>query len=133
MQVHCDPLRRRRGRGGACAVRPAQYAELGGVRAVQPAQRAGAEAKAAGYSLHRGDVDSFSACFLPCMSPIDRHRLVSDVLAGRCMLRARLSTNSCGIGHGNSHHVGHTSSCLGIHANSEWCECAREFTHGTWS
>ena len=100
------------------AVRPAQYAELGGARAVQPAQRAGTETKAAGFSLHRRDVDSFSACFLPCMSPIDRHRLVSDVLDGRCTLHARLSTNSCGVGHGNSHHVAHTNSCMGLHANS---------------
>ena len=111
--MHGDPLRRRRGRGGARAVRPAQRAELGGVRAVQPAQRAGAEAKAAGCSLHLGDVDSFSACFLPCMSPIDRHRFVSDIVDGRCTLHARLSTNSCGIGHGNSHHVGHINSCMG--------------------
>ena len=29
-----------------------------------------------------------------------------------------LSTNSCGIGHGNSHHVAHTDSCMGIHAYS---------------
>ena len=65
---------------------------------VQPAQRAGAEAKAAGCCLHFGDVDSFSACFLPCRSPIDHHRLVSDVLDGRCTLHARLSTNSCVIG-----------------------------------
>ena len=42
VQVHGDPLRRRRGRGGARAVRPAQSAELGGARAVQPAQCAGA-------------------------------------------------------------------------------------------
>ena len=98
VQVHGDPLRRRRGRGGARAVRPAQYAELGGARDVQPAQRVGAEAKAAGCSLHLGDVDSFSACFVPCMSPIDRHRLLSDVLDGRCTLHARLSTNSCGSG-----------------------------------
>ena len=34
---------------------------------------------------------------------IDRDRLVSDVVDGRCTLHARLSTNSCGIGHGNSH------------------------------
>ena len=93
-------------------------AELGGARAVQPAQRAGAEAKAAGCRLHLGDVDSFSACFLPCKSPIDRHRLVSDVVDGRCTLHARLSTNSCVIGHGNSHHVVRTDSCMGIHANS---------------
>ena len=52
------------------------------------------------------------------MSPIDRHRLVSDVLDGRCMLHARLNTNSFGIGHGNSHCVGHNNSCTGIHANS---------------
>ena len=100
------------------AVRPAQYAELGGARAVQPAQGAGTETKAARFSLHRRDVDSFSACFLPCMSPIGRHRLVSDVLDGRCTLHARLSTNSCGVGHGNSHHVVHTNSCMGLHANS---------------
>ena len=102
MQVHGDPLRRRRGLGGARAVRPAQYAELGGARAVPPAQRAGVELRRRRQvcSLHRGDVDSFSACFLPCMSPIDRHRLVSDVLDGRCTLLARLSTNSCGIGQG---------------------------------
>ena len=61
-------------------------------------ERAGAEAKAAGCSLHLGDVDSFSSCFLPCMAPIDRHHLVSDVIDGRCTLHARLSTNSCGIG-----------------------------------
>ena len=61
---------------------------------------------------------SFSACFQPCMSPIDRHRLVSDVVDGRCRLHARLSTNSCGIGHGNSHHVEHINSCMGIRANS---------------
>ena len=43
---------------------------------------------------------------------------MSDVLDGRCTLHARLSTNSCGIGHGNSHHVEHTKSRMGIHANS---------------
>ena len=52
------------------------------------------------------------------MSPIDRHRLVSDVVDGRCTLHARLSMNTCGIGHGNSHHVEYTNSCMGIHANS---------------
>ena len=72
------------------------------------------EAEAAGRV-----VDSeFSSLFQPCMSPIDRHRLVSDVTDGRRTLHARLSTNSCVMGHGNSHHVGHTNSCMGIHANS---------------
>ena len=52
------------------------------------------------------------------MSPIDRHRFVSDIIDGRCALHARLSTNSCGIGHGNSHHVVRTNSFMGIHANS---------------
>ena len=67
-----------------------------------------------------GVVDSdFSSLFQPCMSPIDRHRLVSDVIDGRCTLHARLSTISCVMGHGNSHHVGCTNSCMGIHANQE--------------
>ena len=35
VHMHGDPLRRRLGRGGARAVRPAQRAELGGARAVQ--------------------------------------------------------------------------------------------------
>ena len=38
--------------------------------------------------------DSFSACFQTCMSPIDRHRLVSDIFDGRCTLHAHGSTNS---------------------------------------
>ena len=37
--------------------------------------------------------DSFSACFQTCMSPIDCHRLVSDVVDGRCTLHAHGSTN----------------------------------------
>ena len=72
------------------------------------------EAEAAGSVVDSG----FSSPFQPCMSPIDRHRLVSDVIDERCTLHARLSTNSCVKGHGNSHHVGHTNSCMGIHANS---------------
>ena len=72
------------------------------------------EAEAAGSVV---DSD-FSSLFHPCMSPIDRHRLVSDVVDGRCTLHARLSTNSFGIGHGTSHHVVHEKSCVGIHANS---------------
>ena len=72
------------------------------------------EAEAAGSVV---DSD-FSSLFQPCMSPIDRHRHVFDVVDGRCTLHARLSTNSCGIGHGNSHCVEHTNSCMGIHANS---------------
>ena len=72
------------------------------------------EAEAAG-----GVVDSdFSSLFQPCMSPIDRHRRVSDVIDGRCTLHGRLSTNSCVMEHGNSHHVGYTNSCMGIRANS---------------
>ena len=52
-------------------------------------------------------VDSdFASLFQPCMSPIDRHRHVSDVFDGRCTLHARLSTNSCVMGYGNSQHVG---------------------------
>ena len=31
---------------------------------------------------------------------------------------ARLSTNSCVMVHGNSHHVGRDNSCMGIHASS---------------
>ena len=59
-------------------------------------------------------VDSdFASLFQPCMSPIDRHRHVSDVFDD-----ARLSTNSCVMGHGNSQHVGHDNSCMEIHANS---------------
>ena len=74
--------------------------------------------EAAGCCLDLGDSDSFSACFQPCMSPIDRHRLVSDVVDGRCTLHARGSTNSCGSGHGNSPGVEHVNSCMGIHADS---------------
>ena len=72
------------------------------------------EAEAAGSVV---DSD-FASLFQPCMSPIDRHRHVSDVFDGRCTLHARLSTNSCVTGHGNSQHVGHDNSCMGIHANS---------------
>ena len=50
------------------------------------------------------------------MSPIDRHRLVFDVVDGRCTLHAHGSTNSCGSGHGNSLGVGHVNSW--VHANS---------------
>ena len=49
------------------------------------------EAEAAGRCLDVVDSD-FSSLFQPCMSPIDRHRLVSDVVDGRCTLHARLST-----------------------------------------
>ena len=63
-------------------------------------------------------VDSdFASLFQPCMSPIDRHRHVSDVLDGRCTLHARLSTNSCVMVHGISHHVGHDNSWMGILPN----------------
>ena len=75
------------------------------------------EVEAAGSCLDLVESD-FSACFQPCMSPIDRHRLVSDVVDGRCTLHARVSTNSCGIRHVNSHCVEHINSCMGIHANS---------------
>ena len=67
------------------------------------------ELEAAGSCLDLGDVDSFSACFQPCMSPFDRHPLVSDVVDGRCMLHAR----GCGSGHGKSPGVEHVSSCTG--------------------
>ena len=56
------------------------------------------EAEAAGSVV---DSD-FASLFQPCMSPIDRHRHVSDVFEGRCALHARLSTNSCVMVHGNS-------------------------------
>ena len=46
------------------------------------------EAEAAGSVV---DSD-LSACFLPCMSPIDRHRLMSDVIDGRC-------TTACAFEH----------------------------------
>ena len=72
------------------------------------------EAEAAGSVV---DSD-FSSLFQPCMSPIDRHRRVSDVIDGRCTLHARLSTNPCVMGHGDSHHVGHDNSCMRIHAKS---------------
>ena len=72
------------------------------------------EAEAAGSVV---DSD-FASLFQPCMSPIDRHCHVSDVFDGRCTLHARLSTNSCVMEHGNSQHVGHDNSCMGIHANS---------------
>ena len=72
------------------------------------------EAEAAGSVV---DSD-FASLFQPCLSPIDRHRHVSDVFDGRCTLHARLSTNSCVMEHGNSQHVGHDNSCIGIHANS---------------
>ena len=68
------------------------------------------EAEAAGIVV---DSD-FSSLFQPCMSPIDRHRRVSDVIDDRCTLHARLSV----MKHGNSHHVGYSNSCMGIHANS---------------
>ena len=44
------------------------------------------------------DVDKnvFSYCFQQCLSPIDRHRLVSDVIHGRCTSVAPVCTNSCG-------------------------------------
>ena len=45
------------------------------------------EVEAAGSCLDLGESD-FSACFQPCMSPIDSHRLVSDVVDGRCTLHA---------------------------------------------
>ena len=41
------------------------------------------EVEAAGRCLDVVDSD-FSLLFQPCMSPIDRHRLVSDVVDGRC-------------------------------------------------
>ena len=44
--------------------------------------------------------DSFSACFQTCMSPIDRHRLVSDIFDGRCTLHA------LGGGGGGTAHAG---------------------------
>ena len=57
------------------------------------------EAEAAGSVV---DSD-FSSLFQPRMSPIDRHRRVSDVIDGRCTLHARLMRDgaweftSCGV------------------------------------
>ena len=50
------------------------------------------------------DHDSSYAChFQPCMSPINRHRFVSDALHGRCTSHAAPGgTNSCGVVHINS-------------------------------
>ena len=50
------------------------------------------------------DHDSSFAChFQPCMSPIDRHRFVSDALHGRCTSYAALGgTNPCRVVHINS-------------------------------
>ena len=42
------------------------------------------------------DKDVFSSCFRQGLSPIDRHRLVSDVIHGRCTSSAPVHTNSCG-------------------------------------
>ena len=64
------------------------------------------------------DADVFSSCFQKYMSPIVRHRLVSDVVHGRCTSLAPLGTNSCGVGHGNSFGAVHDNSCSGVHANS---------------
>ena len=52
--------------------------------------------------------------------PIDRHRLVSDVLHGRCTSVAPLGANSCGVGHGNSHGVVHDNPGIVVHAAVEY-------------
>ena len=57
------------------------------------------------------DADVFSSSFQTCMSPIDRHRLVSDVVHGRCTSLALVGTNSCGDGDGNSFGTVHDNSC----------------------
>ena len=64
------------------------------------------------------EFDWFSSSFQPCMSPIDRHRFVSDVLHGRCASVAPVGTNSCGVGHGNASGVVHDNSCVVVHASS---------------
>ena len=80
--------------------------------------------KASGLCSQVGvELDLFSSCFQPCMSPIDRHRLVSDVLHGRCTSVAPDGTSSCGFGHGNSHVVVHESSCVMVHGNSSQEVC----------
>ena len=60
----------------------------------------------------------FSSCFQPCWSPIDRHRLVSDVIHASCTSVAPVCTKSCGDGHGNSFGIVHGRSCIWVHANS---------------
>ena len=54
--------------------------------------------KASGCSQVDVELDSFSSCSQPCMSPLDRHRLVSDALHGRCTSVAPVDTNSCRVG-----------------------------------
>ena len=64
------------------------------------------------------ELDLFASCFQPCMSPTDRHCLVSVVLYGRCTSVAPVGTNSCGVGHGSSHGAVHDNSCVMLHGNS---------------
>ena len=60
------------------------------------------------------DADVFSSFFQTCRSPIDRHRLVSDVVHGRCTSLALVGTNLCGVGHGKCLKI----HVVEIHANS---------------
>ena len=66
---------------------------------------------------------SIARAFQPCRSPIDRVRLVSDTLHGRCTSHAALGgTNSCVVVHGLSHvgrtrtriHVRDGNACAGV-------------------
>ena len=43
------------------------------------------------------DKDVFSSCFQQCLSPIDRHRLVSDVTHDRCTSSALDAVTGMGI------------------------------------
>ena len=64
---------------------------------------------------------SFARAFRPSLSPIDRVRLVSDMLHGRCTSRAFLGgTNSCGLVHGNSCGDVHANLC-GVDAHRNSC------------
>ena len=73
------------------------------------------------------DRDVFSSCFQQCLSPSDRHRLVSDVIHGRCTSVALVCTMHAGVGMGirlGLCVIGHVLEYMLI----LWYECVREVT-----